>query len=342
MNLKHKTKLAIILAVEFIAIALVILLVFFAGKKSYTVTFDLNGGTLLAGDTEQTVTRGGNATPPVAAKDGCYLHSWSASYTRITKDMTIKAIWEYETTVGIDYISSEDGNYCEIISAFPDIQGDVYIGAYHNGKKVLGIRDEAFKNCTGITNIYMLDGILTIGSSAFEGCTSLKSIALPGTLIKLGDRALYGCESLEEVNVPKPLKNLGVGAFSGCSSLESVTLNDSLEKIGGVAFSGCSSLTEITFGKSVKEIGAGAFSGCSSLTEITIYESVTDIGIIAFDTEGLKIFTPIAEKDKPIGWVAGWCTSEVDVEWESVTLEEDAEATENNTAEDKDGKKDKR
>ena len=39
--MKQKTKLIIILAVEFIAISLVLLLIFFAGKKSYTVTFDL-------------------------------------------------------------------------------------------------------------------------------------------------------------------------------------------------------------------------------------------------------------------------------------------------------------
>ena len=338
--LKHKTNLTIILAVEFIAIALVILLVFFAGKKSYTVTFDLNGGTLLSGDTEQTVTRGGNATPPVAAKDGCYLHSWSGSYNRVTKDVKVKAIWEYENTVGINYVSAEDGNYCEIVSAFPDIQGDVYIGAYHNGKKVLGIRDGAFKNCTGITNIYMLDGIITIGSSAFEGCTSLQSIALPSTIVKLGDRAFYGCENLEKIDAPASLKSIGVGAFSGCTSIESLKFNDSLTNIGGVAFSGCISLSEVVFGEKLKEIGAGAFSGCSSLTNVYIPESVTSIGLIAFDTDGLKLSTPSAEADKPVGWVSGWCTSEVTLEWESVA-DEDGESTDGD-AESGDKEEDKR
>ena len=122
--MKEKFKLSIIFGVEFIAIAVILVLVFFAGKKSYTVTFDLDGGVLLSGDLVQEVMQGKNATPPTAAKDGCFLHSWSASYRQITRDITIKAIWEYETTEGIDYESTEDSNYCIISGCFPDLHGD--------------------------------------------------------------------------------------------------------------------------------------------------------------------------------------------------------------------------
>ena len=211
--MKTKVKLAIIFGVEFLAIALILLLVFFAGKKSYTVTFDLDGGTLISGELVQEVAQGNNANPPTAVKDGCYFHSWSASFHRITRDVTIKAIWEYETTIGIDYISSEDSNYCEIVGCFPDLQGDVYIGAYHEGKKVLGIRDGAFKGCVGIKNIYMLDGIITIGNEAFEGCVNLESIVLPDTLVNLGDSAFSGCSSLAEIMLPNTVKKIGEGAF---------------------------------------------------------------------------------------------------------------------------------
>ena len=119
--MKQKIKLAIFFGIEFIAVAVILILVFFAGKKSYTVTFDLNGGTLLSGDLVQEVIQGGSATPPVVAKDGCFLHSWSTYYTKVTKDITVRAIWEYETTAGIDYSSSEDSNYCEIVGAFGDL-----------------------------------------------------------------------------------------------------------------------------------------------------------------------------------------------------------------------------
>ena len=340
MKLKHKTKLSIVLAAEFVAIAVVILLVFLAGKKSYTVTFDLNGGTLLSGDTEQVVSRGGNATAPVVTKDGCYLHSWSASYVRVTKDVTVKAIWEYETTVGINYVSEEDSNYCEIVSAFPDIQGDVYIGAYHNGKKVLGIRDGAFKNCTGITNVYMLDGIITIGSGVFEGCTSLKTITLPSTLTKLGDKAFYGCESLESLKMPTELKNIGMGAFAGCVSLSEIEFNEKLLSLGDIAFSGCTSLTEAMLPDSVVLIGTGAFYGCTSLKKVFLPQEVKAIGIIAFDTAGAEILTPVKESEKPGGWSSNWRSADVVVLWETERPEPlPPEAEDEVEDEDKDSKR---
>lgn len=234
--MKHKIKLFIILGIELLAVGIILLLVFFAGKKSYTVTFDLDGGTLISGDLVQEVSQGKAATPPNVIKDGYFLHSWSAPYYQITRDITIRAVWEFNTTVGIDYVSSADSNYCEIVGCFKGLEGDVYIGAYHDGKKVLGIREGAFKDCTGITSIHMLDGIITIGDGAFEGCTSLESIVLPHTVTKIG-----------------------YGAFKGCENLIGVTLPESLREIGGEAFSGCASFTEIFLPKSVQRIGAGAF-----------------------------------------------------------------------------------
>ena len=234
--MKHKIKLFVILGVELLAVGIILLLVFFAGKKSYTVTFDLDGGTLISGDLEQEVPQGKSATPPKVVKDGYFLHSWSASYHQITRDITIRAVWEFETTIGIDYISTEDSNYCEIVGCFKGLEGDVYIGAYHNGKKVLGIRDGAFKDCTGITSIHMLDGIVTIGAGAFEGCTSLESIVLPHTITKIGDSAFKGCEKLEGVTLAEGVREIGSEAFSGCDSFDEIYLPSSLNKIGEGAF----------------------------------------------------------------------------------------------------------
>ena len=234
--MKQKIKLFIILGAELLAVGIILLLVFFAGKKSYTVTFDLNGGTLISGELVQEVPQGKSATPPNVVKDGYFLHSWSGHFYQVTRNMTIRAVWEFETTVGIDYVSSEDSNYCEIVGCFPGLEGDVYIGAYHDGKKVLGIRDGAFKDCTGITKIHMLDGIITIGAGAFEGCTSLESIVLPDTLTKLGEGAFRGCKKLDGVTLPKGLREIGDEAFSGCNSLTEVFLPRSIEKIGSGAF----------------------------------------------------------------------------------------------------------
>ena len=234
--MKQKTKLIIILIVEFLAITAMLLLIFFAGKRSYNVTFDLNGGTLISGETTQRVTQGQNASPPQVVKDGCYFLQWSGSYKQITKDVELKAIWEYETTPGIEYAMTADSNYCEISGAYKGLTGDVYIGAYHNNKKVLGIQDGAFKDCNRITSIYLLDGILDIGDSAFEGCSAMTSIEIPSTVKTLGDNVFKDCVSLEKILLPEGLISIGEHAFDGCSSLLEIILPNSVQAIGVNAF----------------------------------------------------------------------------------------------------------
>ncbi|MBE7068084.1 MAG: hypothetical protein E7381_02145 [Clostridiales bacterium] len=213
--MKHKWKLIIVFSVEFIAIAVMMLFIFFAGKKVYTVTFDLNGGTLLSGDLVQKVTQGHSASAPKATKEGCYFLEWSGSYREVTRDLTIKAVWEYETTEGIEYSVDEgvDSNYCEIVGCYKELAGDVYIGAYYGNKKVLGIKAGAFENCTEITSIHLLDGILTIEENAFRGCTALETIEIPSTVRRIGDNAFAGCTALTEVVLPEELKYLGSKVF---------------------------------------------------------------------------------------------------------------------------------
>ena len=234
--MKQKVKLIIILSVEFLAIAAMLVLIFFAGKRSYSVTFDLNGGTLISGETVQRVTQGQNANPPQVVKDGCYFLQWSGSYRQVTKDLELKAIWEYETTPGIEYVTNEDSNYCEISGAYKGLTGDVYIGAYYNDKKVLGIRENAFKDCDRITSVYLLDGILDIGDGAFEGCSSMVSIAIPSTVKSIGENAFKDCESLEIISLPEGLVSIGSGAFDGCGSLKNIILPESLQRLGSGVF----------------------------------------------------------------------------------------------------------
>lgn len=299
MKINHKVKLGIIIAVEFIAVTVILLLVFFAGKKTYKVTFDLNGGTLISGDLEQTVRQGNSATPPRAVKEGCYLHSWSASYKVITRDIVIEAVWEWETTVGLNFTSEEDSNYCEILSCFKDLTGDVYVGVYHGEKKILGIRDGAFSNCDSIENIYMLDGIISIGDRVFEGCDSLVNVQLPESLVNLGEDAFKDCRSLETVIIPEGVKTISKGTFSGCESLR-----------------------EVYIPSTVTKIEEGAFEGCTSLTEIVIPATVAVIESGAFDQSLLVVHTPLHENEVPAGWAPDSFGAGVVFNWGYVLPEE--------------------
>ncbi|MBR4943198.1 MAG: leucine-rich repeat protein [Clostridia bacterium] len=303
MKAKQRIKLFIILGVEFLAIAIMLVLIFFAGKKVYTVTFDLDGGKLLSGDPVQKVTQGQNATPPQATKEGCYFLKWSASYREITRDVVIKAIWEYETTYGIEYNSSEDSNYCTISGCFSELAGDVYIGAYHGEKKVLGIEAGAFEDCDRITKIHLLDGILTIGENAFKGCDKLESIELPDTTLTIGNNA-----------------------FEGCGSLRSVTLPADLEELGDFTFLNCIALEEVVFQEKILTIGEGAFSGCEALKEVIIPLSVEKIGMGAFDGAELMVYAFVKEEEKPDGWATDWLKNG-SVTWGYTIPEEEEEGT---------------
>jgi len=338
-NLKQQTKLIIIFAAEFIAIILILLLIFFAGKKSYTVTFDLNGGTLIDGSVEQRVTQGQSAYPPTVAKYGHYLRGWRGSYKSVTRDIVVKAIWEYETTFGIDYDFPENSNYCMIKSAFKEIQGEVYIGSFYNERQVLGIQAGAFKDRTGVTGIYMLDGILAIEEEAFAGCTSLEVVDIPSTVVRIGKGAFRDCENLKEIILPESLKIIEEGAFEGCTSLERVVFNEKLEVIGDYSFKGCTSLSKVEFfvekekedsktglGNNKTEttlpeenkakiynkiIGKGAFGGCTSLVEIIIPKDIIEIAKGAFDTPNMTIKLYISEEEGlPNGYVQGWCPAD--------------------------------
>jgi hypothetical protein len=57
------------------------------------VVFDLNGGTLVSGDLEQTITAGEDAVAPEAV-NGHYALSWDTDFSDVASDLTVKAIWE--------------------------------------------------------------------------------------------------------------------------------------------------------------------------------------------------------------------------------------------------------
>lgn len=290
--MKEKVKVSILLGAEFLAIAIILLLIFFAGKKSYTVTFDLDGGTLIAGDVQQRVTQGHDANPPKVAKEGHYFLRWSGSYSKVTSDTTLKAIWEYETTPGIVYTDAEFSNYTEIVGAFRGLRGDVYIGAYHDEKKVLAIGERAFADLTDVTAFYLLDGILRIEDGAFSGCTDLEVIDLPDTAVYIGKEA-----------------------FDGCASLTELVLPEDLEIIDDYAFRGCTALERIVIPESVKTIGKGAFAGCSSLVEIVIPEGVEIIDEGAFDTPAAKIYVCTEKATAELVLADGWCHESATVVW---------------------------
>lgn len=279
MKNKYKGKLKILIAfgILFLIVSILLTLIFLESKKTYTVQFDPNGGTVLGGSLEQRVMQGQDAVPPSVVMDGAILRGWSASYRRITRDIVIKAVWEYETTAGIIYTENENQNFTEISGSYPHLRGEIYLDAYFNEKKVLGILDNAFSNQTQITRVYLLDGLLGIGNEAFSGCTALTEIEIPETVIRVG-----------------------TGAFRDCKSLETLVLQDGILEIGEYAFDGCIKLTELILPESITTIEANAFAGCTDLViKTTIPEEEWPEGWAAgwFGDATVEVIEPEEDED---------------------------------------------
>ena len=117
---------------------------------------------------------------------------------------------------------------------------------------VTSINTRAFRNCTGLTSVFIPETVSTIQSHTFEGCSSLSSVTLPDNLSQIQSYA-----------------------FCYCSSLSSITIPSNVAYIGGYAFSGCN-MTTITIPKSVMSISERCpFSGCSRLTSIKVEDGNT-------------------------------------------------------------------
>lgn len=314
--MKKNIKIIVFVSVQLAIVMTIIFLVLFAGKKYYTVEFDVNGGTLISGNLVQSVRYGQSANPPEVTKDGAYFAGWSKAYKNITKNIKIEAIWEYDTSAGIDFEFNENSNYCLISGCYNQISGDIYIGSYYEGKRVLGIKEGAFKNCENITGIYLLDGIISIGSEAFSGCTNLEKIVIPSTVETMGKDILKGCENLKELSVsfvgnnafnnsehylgylfgatnvlesanyvPDTLQKVMITSdfdlleqsFYGCKNIQEIIIDGDIEKIGANAFRNCYSLETILLPNTLKEIEEKAFMNCRNIENILLPNSIKRI-----------------------------------------------------------------
>jgi hypothetical protein len=142
--------------------------------------------------------------------------------------------------------------------------GAAVIPASINGKPVVGIGSNAFRNCTGLTSVTIPDSVKSIGDHVFYYCTGLTNIGVDtsNTVYSSQDGVLYN-------------KNKTVLILYPCGKSGEFTMPSGVVSIGDWAFEGCTSLTRIIIPSSVTSIDGGAFAGCTSLTNIGVDTSNT-------------------------------------------------------------------
>lgn len=148
------------------------------------------------------------------------------------------------------------------------------------------INEDAFYQCSALSNITLPSGLQTIARNVFRDCIVLTAMSIPNTVKSIGASCFQGCTKLKTCTFPTSslLTSISGGMFSDCTTLEAIEIPASITSIGSSTFSNCTSLKSVTFlGVSkLKEISSSCFSGCSSLTTFTIPSTVTKIGNTAF------------------------------------------------------------
>lgn len=173
---------------------------------------------------------------------------------------------------------SESGRTCEISSVPTSVTGELIIPEHINGYSVIGIVDNAFRNCQNITSIVIPPSINEIREGTFYGCMKLTSISIPNSVNTIGAWAFADCKSLKNISIPRSVEIIGTRCFSGCSSLTTISLPNCIKAIAPHTFDGCVSLTSFTIPEGVQTLTFEVFNGCIGLRTIILPSSLNGIG----------------------------------------------------------------
>ena len=65
--------------------------------------------------------------------------------------------------------------------------------------EIAEVKDYAFYNCNGVTNIDIVDGVKSIGSNAFYGCSNLETLYISNTIESIGNNAFAKCNNILDI-----------------------------------------------------------------------------------------------------------------------------------------------
>ena len=245
--------------------------------SDFTVSFDTQGGSNIAGITVGNGQVIGEVAPPTKqcarfigfALDAGGERMWNLQTDTVSANITLYAIWEDAHTWG-GTVWEYDENYhwkiCSRCGAVFEKTAHVYDtdGKCECGAIAATPASEFTFTDLG-NNTWSVDGysgsdsaiviplrynggkVISIGDEAFEDCTGLTSVTILDGVTSIGDRAFYDCTGLTSITIPNSVTSIGSYAFSSCTKLTSITIPDGATSIGAGAFDDCTGLTEINW-----------------------------------------------------------------------------------------------
>ena len=153
-------------------------------------------------------------------------------------------------------------------NGYPDESGgNLPIGTLVLPNTLVKIDDNAFINCTNLTNLNLGTSVQTIGGSAFR-YINLTSATIPNSVEIVGYRAFANNKNLNSVSFGNNVKEIGTEAFYWCK-LTNVIIPDSTTLIGGNSFRQ-SKLRTVVIGSNVQTIGSKAFGSIVNNANTTV------------------------------------------------------------------------
>ncbi|MDE7076864.1 MAG: leucine-rich repeat domain-containing protein [Clostridia bacterium] len=112
--------------------------------------------------------------------------------------------------------------------------------------------------------------VTEIGNDAFMNCTRLSEVTIPDTVTRIGGRAFARC-ALEYVTIPESVITIDFCAFGDNSYLKEITVPESVEFLGELAFYRCTSLKTAVVKANIEMLGYRTFFNSAYSHAQTLY-----------------------------------------------------------------------
>lgn len=190
----------------------------FTANTMFTVTFMSDGKVC---KTER-VSYGGAATAPVIAKDG-YRLSWDRSFTNVTSDITVNAVWMYAMTgdSGTDHapggVPSGNPSSGGAESKTVETIGHMFFALSSNGNAICSKNTASGKKRTKLVVPTTVSSggrtydVISVSAKCFKGNTKLKAVTIGRNVKRIGSAAFYGCKNLKTIAI-KSTKVTAIGS----------------------------------------------------------------------------------------------------------------------------------
>jgi hypothetical protein len=202
------------------------------------------------------------------------------------------------------YYRYVEQDYCELVAGPEKYTGIIKVPPYVSEQHipVVGVGVFAFRDCVGLTEVYLPNTMLYLETLSFYWAQDLQKVDVGENLVAIGWNAFEGCVELSSINIPQSLEYVGYEAFYDCPKMVTPLYNDKyffyypmmyyetqgqtyiipdgIEVIGEGAFI-FTFLDEVVIPNTVKTISEYAFDG-SQIKRVNIPNSVETIGNNAF------------------------------------------------------------